>query len=204
MATNREERRIPLNDISQSLETNVTDTDQLRAIGLEGLHKMRRVKGKSQQRELARLSQKLGDEHPRIMTLQQKVTVNQVLVRHLDLEGDRAQVEVPIADGKTWILHGFVRDQEFKGLPNLTVALYSQKGEWIESLGFACTDQKGYFKLIATPNRDTLPRLQGFIRVLDQQRKTLYIAQQPLTPALGQVDYREIIISGESKVCVVI
>ena len=202
MAINREERRIPLSDISQSLENAVTDTDLLRATGLEGLHKMRRVKEKSQQRELARLSQKLGADHPRVVALQQKATVNQVLIRNLELECDRAQIEMPIADDKTWILHGFVRDQEFKkGLSNLTVALYSQKGEWIESLGFACTNKKGYFKLIATPNPKTLQRMQVFIRVLDRQRKPLYIGQQPLTPALGQVDYREIFITSEPTVC---
>lgn len=190
-----------MSDISQSLETSVTDADRLRANGLEGLHKMRRVKMKSQQRELARLSRKLGDDHPQVVALQQKITTNQVLIRNLDLERDRAQVEIPIANEETWILHGFVRDQELKNLSNLTVALYSQQGEWIESWGFACTNKKGYFKLVTTPNPDTLQRMQVFIRVLDQQKKPLYIGQQALTPALGQVNYREIIIPSEPIVC---
>lgn len=201
MATNRETRQIPLNDISKSLENTVTDTDRLRANGLEGLHKVRRVKEKSQKRELARLSQKLGDDHPRVVALQQKVTTNQVFIRNLGLERDRAQIDIPIRDDKAWTLYGFVRDQDLKGLPNLTVALYSKQGKWIESLGFACTNKKGYFKLVATSDLDTLQRMEVFVRVLDQQRKPLYIGQQPLTPALGQVDYREIIISSEPTVC---
>ena len=201
MVTNRNNKQIPLSDIERGIEAGVSGADPLRIAGLENLNRVRRTKAKSQQRQYARLSRRLGADHPRVLALSKKMEANQTLIRNLDLERDRAQTDIPTRDSQAWILYGFVRDRTLKGLPNLTVALYDKEKKWIESLGFACTNLKGSFQLVATPSPDILKSMQVFIHVLDQQRKPLYMGQQALTPALGQVDYCEITISGESIVC---
>ncbi|MCP4401360.1 MAG: hypothetical protein GY801_29180 [bacterium] len=213
MVKNHKDKFISFTDISQSLEQGISGADQLRAMNLKGLHRMHRVKVSGLRREKERLSKKLGPNHPRVVTLTHKIEVNQGLMRDLTIELERAKIEIPDVDENTWILHGFVRNKNLKGLPNLTVALYEKRGKWIEQLGYACTDKIGYFKIIYSLRRDNgvnrapIPihkakqGLQVFIHILDKQGEQLYVDQRPVVPQLGQVDYREIILGDEVDTC---
>ena len=220
MASQSETKRIPFSTISQALEQGIAGADPARATNLENLRRVRTAKTKGMEGEQARLGQKLGAGAPRVLALTQCIQSNRGLVRDLAIEIDHARTEPPVADKDTWIVHGFVRDKEVTGIPNLTVAIYDEKGTWIRRLGFACTDERGYFKLsfsragadtstfattaasTLSANATTTTRVpEFFIHVLDKTGTHICIDKRPLTPQLGNVDYREIILGNGTGTC---
>ncbi|MGH8583539.1 MAG: hypothetical protein ACREWG_12300 [Gammaproteobacteria bacterium] len=221
MASQSDTKRVPFTSITQALEQAIDGADPARAAGLQGLHRVRAAKTKGMEREQARLSQKFGARDPRVLALNQRIELNRGFVRDLAIEVDHAGTESPIADENTWIVHGFVRDKALAGLPNLTVAIYDTKGTWIQAVGFACTDERGYFKLSFsrakgaegtssfTPAASTVSATitaatrgpEFFIYVLDKTGAHLCVDKRPLTPELGNVDYREIILGNGAGTC---
>lgn len=214
MLSSRKERSIPLNTISEALEKGLSGTDAERKMGIERFMRVRDVKASRLEREKVRLSRKLGTNHPRVMELTNKTEVNRGLIRDMEVQRDHAATEIPGIDENTWVLHGFVRDKHVKGVPNLTVALYDQQGKRVGQLGYACTNKTGYFKLSYSHMRDdreepwfttlagkTKQGPQVFIHVCDRKGMLLYTDKQPLTPELGQVDYRVILLGDEVDVC---
>jgi hypothetical protein len=125
--------------------------------------------------------------------------MNAGLIRDLKLESERAQTEIPSVDPKTWVVFGLVRDEDLKGVPALTVALYDAKANWIEESGFACTQQNGSFRI----ETKDLEHVEGplFLRVLTAQAAHLYADTVALTPKAGGLAYREIILPEGAQVC---
>jgi hypothetical protein len=98
-----------------------------------------------------------------------------------------------------YALHGFVRRPDLTGVPQLTVALYDENGHWIHELGYGCTEEDGYFHM--RYQGDPIAPGAAHICVLDRKQTTLYTDKVPLYPQLGQVDYREIVLSVETSLC---
>jgi hypothetical protein len=136
-----------------------------------------------------------------VLALNRNIELNRGFVRDLAVEFDHARVEAPIADTNTWIVHGFVRDKALKGIQNLTVAIYDEKGTWIQALGFACTEERGYFKLNFSSAKAAKRGPEVFIHVLDKTGAHICIDKGPLTLELGDIDYREIILGDDTGVC---
>lgn len=217
MATQRDgNQQIPIEEISRSLESGVAGADPLRVEGLTGLQRLRQVKATSLDREQVRLSEKLGADHPRVVALTAKMQANQALDRSLLVELERTQSGSPTADETTWILHGHVLSVKGKGIPNLTIALYDQRGTWVEQLGYACTDKQGHFQFTyrqqtgkanallgdtTTAATATTQTVSLFVRAFDRRSQLLYTDLRPITPKLGQVDYIKIILPEDTIAC---
>jgi len=196
-----QDKKITLDDVSRGIDKGLITIDQQRVSGLERLQTVRNAKATSLGREQARLAAKYGADHPRVLALTAKVELNRGLVNDLVIETVKAKTEIPIADEGTWVLHGFVRDLNRIGLPKLTIALFDgreHEANWVRELGYACTNSLGYFKLTA---RKVDVERRVFLRVLNNQGQTIYCDSDPLTARGGQVDYREIITSGEAREC---
>ena len=108
---------------------------------------VRLAKANHLERQRVRLANRLGAEDPRVLELNGIIASNQRLTRAVQLEVNRARTSTVEADKQGWILHGYVWNQDWKGQPNLTVALSDRAGQWVRLLGYACTDKNGYFKL---------------------------------------------------------
>lgn len=215
MRRQNKQERIAFTEIASGLEDNITQADPLRESGLKRLHKVRSAKLTGQKRELERLSKKLGEKHVRVTALSRKMETERTLVSQVAVNIERTQIETPIMNENTWLLHGRVYSKEIKGVPNLTVGLYYQKGKWLEPFGYVCTDKTGYFRLTHVfeekkspesnnSTSDTIAskrRAQIFIRLQDKTGVQVYIGKQPVTPAPGQIEYREIILDDESDTC---
>lgn len=95
-----------------------------------------------------------------------------------------------------------------QGIPRLTVFLSDREKQWIRVLGYACTDERGYFALIYPPKNDKStpepPKEQVFLMVGDAERPILYRSSEALKIKPGQVIYREIFLSDTdvAKICV--
>jgi len=188
-------------EASRELDKGMVGADTLRADELAHLSVLRQAKDTSLRNEQARLSQKLGPDHPRVVEINDRLELNAGIMRDLGLEVARARTEIPQVDENSWALHGYVRDQGGKGVSNLTVALYDQNGSRLENLGHACTAGNGYFRIVARASQ-SLKDSVAYIRVLSPQSSFLYADKNALTPQPGAIDYREITLSGEETVCV--
>jgi len=186
-------------DVTKELDRNIEGADTLRANRLDGLTAMRAVKEKRLKREQARLTAKLGATHPRVTEIDERLSLNSMMIRDLKLESGRAHTEAPQVDQNTWLLHGFVRDKTLKAVPNLTVALFDPNGGRINGLGHGCTDANGYFRVTS---KNVSNAGQAFIRVLSKDGTILFADKNALQPQAGSIDYREIILSGEELGCV--
>jgi hypothetical protein len=228
MTKKTKETRVPLSDVSRQLENSFVGADRARATHLLGLQRARGAKAAGLEREHRRLSRSLGARHPRVVALSEKLAVNATLSRQLVYESERAKAETPTPEARGYIVHGHVRDQDLTAVPGLTVALYDQEGNWVRRLGFDCTDQTGHFKLCygagakdepdrpedpnqpdqlePKPGEDRDVRTIGaragkrdyVLHVLDKKSTLLHRHPRTVRPALGRVDYREIILGEEA------
>lgn len=216
MNSQSNKKRIDFTEIVSGLNDNISQADPLREAGLQTLLKVRRAKLSGQTRELDRLSQKLGEKHARVIAMTKKIETEQILIREVAVNLERSQIGTPVIDENTWVLHGRVYSKEIKGVPNLTVGLYDQKGKWLEQFGYVCTDKTGYFKLThkfvaekstasSESKSDTVTPEQHrdiFIRLQDKTGIQVYIGKQPITlPVPDKVEYREIMLGDESDSC---
>jgi hypothetical protein len=198
---------IAMKEMSHRFENDVARADAVRASALTGLQRLRAARANHIQRERERLARDLGDEHPDVLRLKAEWTSDQRFVRNLGVQIDRAQAMPPTVDGREWILHGYVRNQDLEGQTNLTLALFDRSGRWIEGLGHTCTDARGYFQLryqesTAGKSDPVVATRSGlFIRVSDQKQKILYHDKRPMTVELGQVEYREIVLNVTDTPC---
>jgi hypothetical protein len=188
-------------DIAREVDSGIAGADTLRADQLERLIAARQAKEKGLKREHARLTKKLGADHPRVSAIADRLKVNEGMRRDLTLESARAHTELPQVDATTWALLGFVRDRDLQAVPGVTVALYDRNGRWVEQLGYACTRDDGHFRIEAR----SVGQVDGpvYLYVLSSQSVVLFADQVPLAPAGGKVDYREIILSrnGQTATC---
>lgn len=192
--------KINVNEIDTALEGNIAGADRLRAEALDRFAGLRQTKERMLTRERARLSLKLGAEHPRVLALTERIAVNRDLHGEARVETERARTETPTAGAGAWLVHGYVRDESGQPAPGLTVALYDRQGFWVRILGHACTDARGYFKLESGALQDPAPG-PVYLQVLNGQGQRLFIDKTALTPTAGRVDYREVTLSGAVIPC---
>lgn len=191
-------KELSADEVAVEIDKAVAGADTHRADQLDQLKVMREARTGGMEREAARLSAKLGSDHPRVAALTGAIETNRELVGQLTVEVERARTPTPIVDPKSWILHGYVRDKSLKGVAGVTVALYDEKGVWVQRLGYACTDAKGYFTLSAT-DISGIDR-PVFVRVL-RNGTVIYADKIEMTPELGRVDAREIVLTDDGRVC---
>jgi hypothetical protein len=184
-----------VNQITQTLLNNLPEIDSLRATALDDLRLLRTARAAGLQSEHQRLIVERGADDPRVAEIAVTRANNEEFIKGLTIESERARVPVPAADKDTWILHGFVRDLQQLGVPNVTVALYDAAGNWIQQLGYAGTATNGYFRLEVR----SLANLKSplFVRVLTGRAAHLHTDNVPITPEAGTVLYHEVVITGE-------
>ena len=183
--------------------------DAMRAAGLRGLESATRARQLGLEREHGRLSAALGATHPRTRAIAERIKDGTVRLQHVAVEAARAETAAPRGEPGEWILHGYVRDGSVNPAPDLTVTLLDARGRWIEALGFACTDAKGYFQIRAVvgagkpgaareaaESATTPPAV--YVSLTDANRQRVYRGEEAITVAAGGVEYREIVLGQDS------
>lgn len=203
-------QKIPSAEIVKGLNDGINNADFQRINGLVQLHGIRTAKENQYEREYKRLSEKLGDTHPRVLALNEKRSLNTDFADTLEKHAARASVKVPSPDDKSWILHGRVMDKEEKGLPGLIISLVDAKKNPLENIDSVTTEREGHFKISVVTDKNAASKETGdatnirhgiFISVSDKRQTLIHVDDQSFVPAPGNVDYREIIIEEELAVC---
>lgn len=193
-------------EIFEKLDFAFDGLDSERAKGLQRLKIFHLIKNDGAVREKNRLKAKYGAEHHRVKKLDERFTYNIGLSKELDVEIERTEITQPFFDINIWMVHGRVLDKEGKGISELTVSLYDEKGTRIEQLGYACTDERGYFAIRykADPEKGSeIPEDQKLIlTVTDANAKVLHKETEPLFVKVGQIDFRLIVLDDKEEPCV--
>jgi hypothetical protein len=124
----------------------ILQIDADRAAGYAGLITLRTAKDTALARRAKLYSAKYGADDPRVARAQQERDHNTQLQQELAIAHAAAATPVPDIDDQTYVLHGFVRDQDRNPVPNLTVALYDQNGRCLPSIDDSPTDETGHFE----------------------------------------------------------
>lgn len=179
--------------------------DGMRKEGLEDLKTFHMVKKNALKKEHKRLSEKLGDHHHRVEAIDSKIRYTDEMEKDLDVLITEANIKVELVDENTWKVHGKVIDKDRKGIKNLTAALYDEEGKWQKEMEYGCTNDQGYFSITYSigqkVQQEVAPDKKLFLYILDKNRNILYKDSEPLFVSPGEIDYRVIYISDESKIC---
>ena len=192
-------------EIFAKLDFAFDGLDSQRARGLQRLKSLHSIRSDGATREKKRLKAKYGTEHPRVKKLEERLTYNAGAAKELDAEIERTKITQPSFDINTWMVHGRVLNKEGKGISGLTVSLYDEKGTWIEQLGYACTDERGYFAIRYKADQEKgseIPEDQKLILTLtDAKSKVLHRETEPLFVKIGQIVFRLIVLEDKGDVC---
>jgi len=202
-------------DLQDVLFRAAARADALRAAGLKGLEGVTRARQAGLEREHGRLSSRLGPENPRVRALAARMEDGSARLRDLKVEIARAETVAPKAGPAEWVLHGYVWWQDLSPAPDLTVALVDSQGQWVRALGYACTDTRGYFQLVASLGRAEPageaarlmmsappPQFEAQIRISDPNHVQLYRGDEAVPISPGGVEYREIALEEVAGGCV--
>jgi hypothetical protein len=141
-------------------------------------------------REYARIERKYGKDHPRTKEMALRVEANEVAKKVLFTRYVAAST--PQTDpGEGWAVDGFVRTADGEPVPGVTVAAYDRHERWYRELGYGCTNERGYFSMVAKKLSDK--ELVVYVRA-SKGKKLLPSNEVRLAPAPKSTDRVEIII----------
>jgi hypothetical protein len=194
---------MPEHELDPTLRAAAAKADALRAASLTGLAGVIEARQVALERERGRLAQTLGTEHSRVQALGRRLENGATRLRDLGVEVARAKTVVPEVSETEWAIHGHVRRADRTPAPDVTVLLVDSAGQWQRSLGYACSDAAGYFRLVSRVERPRPEPSAGavYLRVIGPDRTELHRGDEPLTVTPGVVEYREIVLHDANRRC---
>ncbi len=197
----------------EELSKHVTDTvnfsfdrlDTVRSGALNELKAFQQIKRDVLKKQKARLTEKLGPDHQKVVVVGKKIRNIDHMSKDLDVLITEANIKVESVDKNTWKIHGKVIDKDRKGIKNLTATLHDQKGKWLREMGYGCTDENGYFSISYTLIDETGHMISMknklFLYISNKKQTILYKDSEPLFIRPGRIDYKAIYISDIKEVC---
>jgi hypothetical protein len=141
------------------------------------------------------LKKQLGPDDPTVQEAEAAVNVvsakiARISLVHQELDTPRPQVA---ADG--WALHGRVYSSDLKPHAKFTVFLVDSQKTYQEALGFAYTDDTGYFLFnVAGGQTGTKTTPPLFLAMTNTKGEPIFLSAMPFQPAPGSVTYQNIIL----------
>jgi len=192
-------------EIFAKVDATFSTLNGQRSSGLARLNMLQNSKHQALEKEKARLAKKYGSDHPRVQKIAARLTYDAGRQKELAREIEKTKITVPTIDVNTWMAHGRVVNAAGVGQPGLTVSLFDESGKWLRQLGYVCTNEQGYFALrytVAAGEQPAIPATTKlFLTVTDGEFNILHREQEPLFLALGQIDYRLIVLGEKGGSC---
>ena len=197
-------RQQPGNEqIIQRLDSSVKKLDELRGESLQRTELLQTNKDRALKKEQQRLEKKHGADHPRVARINNRIEYNRVAIPEVRQEIEIAKIRIPDFDSLTWMVHGRVLNSKLEGVGGLTVSLFDASGKPDKDLGYACTDEAGYYAIRYRFEEDKEPPFGEDtpfrLTVSGDKGKICHQEAEPLFVEAGQVDFRQIII--DEKTC---
>ena len=197
-----DEQNSGVDDYRMALQDALTLIEDIRQDFLNSLREIEILSQAMLQREVKRLSRKLGADHPRVQNLETQLNNKLTLIKVLEAELELAKFRVPEVDPDAWVVQGKVVDEESKqGMGKVIVSLYDKDLFFDDVLGTTITDDEGKFEITYRTEafRDLFEAKPDlYVKVLDATGKTLYCSRKPLRPEASHIETFNIAISGET------
>jgi hypothetical protein len=144
----------------------------------------------------ARLEERLGEDHPRVMDLRQSFLAADGLRRSLRETAARDS-RIPRLEALQWMVLGRVLDRAGEPATGMTVRVFDRDRQYDDLLGVTTTDEYGDFAVVyherdfAEPGED-LPEL--YVMVEDREGNQVYSSRDGLRFEAGRAEYFQIIL----------
>jgi protocatechuate 3,4-dioxygenase beta subunit len=135
-----------LGDLVKELMTN-------RSTGIDGLRKLQMDQQALLQREEARLSEKLGKDHPRVRRLKTRRAEVLDSIRNLDIEIETAKVDLPPISEEEILYYGRVVDEGDRGIDGMKVYLMDEDDQPLSGIKAVKTDKTGRYVIKVDPSK---------------------------------------------------
>lgn len=141
-----------------------------------------------------RLKGQLGEDHPRVLALNQQLSAVNAIGQSLNIEATRVARQ-PSVNPNEWLVYGQVLDQQGRPVPGLRVRVFDRDRKYDDLLGDTTTDEYGDFA-VKYHERDfaeageKLPDL--YVMVEDAAGQLLYSSRDNVRFEAGRSEYFEI------------
>ncbi len=197
------ERFTTEDNIAQTKST-IEALDTHRANELANAQSLQQVNADAQDKELDRLVKKYGEQHPRVQKIQARQVYNKEMFVGLNHEVDRANIKTSFSDASAWQIHGRVYDGKAEPLNKVTVFLADTTDKSPKTIGFSCTDERGYYSIILDENKikEYEQRLDKiYLLVYGANQSVIFRSKEPVQISQGHVEYRDIFIETQKDTC---
>ena len=189
--------------IPQRISGGVDTLDAQRTQELEDMQVVQKGRDEALAKERKRLAGKYGENHPRVKKIDGKQAYNRGFEQDLQVETARTKYTPPEFDLDSWQVQGRVTAEEGKGVPDVTVALYTEQGRLFDAVPHDCTDENGYYALAYTPKGDDeagiLAKTPLTVTISDKDGNVLCRDATPVFIRAGNIDYRNIKIGDKDN-----
>ncbi len=183
------------NNAATLIGQSVTMLDDKRLAGLQEFQQNQGIRNSILQAEKTRLEKKYEGDHPYVLAINTRLTMQENLNAGLVQEISKSSIKnEPLAAG-SWRIHGRVYDTAKKPAQGYAVSLGSRSGIRNDKTHNSCTDETGYYSLTLDENAaGSLEKQTIYLSVSDNHKKTVYMDSEPLSVKKGLIYYRDIIL----------
>jgi hypothetical protein len=197
-------------EILRELDERTAGADDARLDRLVALQKVGTVRNALLERELKRLTQKHGDDHPLVTATAARLQAGNASLRALGFEIERTSLNPPAPSAEAWTVFGIVRAMDGTPFPGVAVAVVDAKGAIVAPEKLVPTEKDGAFSIrlappVRQPRKTTAaqqkePEQQGdagsvHLEVFRSGTNRVAVDTVQFQPAPGVVDYREIVVA---------
>jgi hypothetical protein len=191
-------------EILRELDERTAGAGDARLDRLVALQRLGTARNASRERELKRLEQKHGEDHPLVTATRARLQADSASLRALGVEIQRASLQPPSPNAEAWTVFGIVRAGDGTPLAGAAVAVVDARGAVVAPEKLVPTEDDGAFSIVVSPKeekskpgekqaREASTNVHLEVFGSDKQRIAADTVQ--FQPAAGAIDYREIAIN---------
>jgi hypothetical protein len=194
-------------EVLRNLDERIAGADDARQERLLALQKVGNVRNALLQRELQRLTQKHGENHPLVVATDARLQAGSASLRAMGFEIQRTTLSPPRPTADAWTVFGIVRARDGTPLSGVAVAVVNANGDIVASERVAATEKDGAFSIVLPLAARKAPGTkaereeaeQGYLgnvrlEVFRSGNKRIAVDSLQFQPVAGVVDYREILV----------
>ncbi len=188
-------------DVSANISDSLSKLNEQRQTELNNVKSFQQVKDTMLKVEVKRLSAKYGEDHPRVLQIQERLAYHEQMFKALDTEIARVNIKTIPLPANAWRIQGKVYDAGNSPMKGITVFLADGNKQWVRQSGSSCTDDGGNYSLTLDEKLiDSLKEQKLFLSASDKNKELLYTAKDPVIPTKGIADYADIHLSTDQCV----
>lgn len=185
---------------ADALKSGVNDLQKLREKQYRQAVHLHEQHSSLRKREQERLAKKYGKSDARVQAAKQQNKQYAQYGESLVKQERRTSQAMQTAPKGGFVLQGMVISESRKPQSNLNLGLSDKEGQWIRSIGAACTDEHGFYRFSIDAKLVKAYQDQKFIlNVINEKKEVIYRDKQPVTLVPDKSEARNIILP--DKVC---